>query len=61
MSPVEKTLRDEIKVLNGRLAELRDKREKLKVENNSLTTQIERLQTDKQTFLSALATLGYTT
>lgn len=61
MNPVEKVLKSEVKALNKRLSELKAKRDKVRVENTSLTTQIDQVQSQKQTFLSALAELGYTT
>ena len=61
MDIVERVLRKELKDTNGRLKDLRNKRDKNKAEGDALATQIDQLQIDKQTYLAAMQTLGYTT
>ena len=60
MDIVEKALRKEIKGINERMGTLKEQRDRLRLENDALTTQLEQLQTDKQTYIAAMETLGYT-
>lgn len=61
MDIVEKVLRQELKAINDSLKNHRERRDKIIVEKDALTTQIDSLQADKATYINALRMLGYET